>query len=164
MLEKVNKWLEDHGLVNGTHKFAVATDGPWDMQNFLNLQCSLSAIEYPRWARKWIDIRKMFSNHLGVKRCGIQKMLAYFNYEFEGQQHCGLDDAKNIARILLRLTNDGCEIKINSRLKKCLSAEANTSENKDETATATKTGAKSTKKAKNDSEPSDADSLEFAEE
>ena len=29
----------------------------------------------------------------------------------------GLDDSKNIARILLRLASDGCNIKTNSRIK-----------------------------------------------
>ena len=150
VLKHVNEWIDSRGL--GTdYKFATATDGPWDMQNFLNLQCSLSKIDYPRWARKWIDIRRMFSNHLGVKRCNILKMLAYFNCEFEGNQHCGLDDAKNIARILLRLAADGCEIKINSNLKKCLS----------QTDEAKKT---TSDEPTNESEQSDAESLEYPEE
>jgi inhibitor of KinA sporulation pathway (predicted exonuclease) len=90
------------------------------MQNFMNLQCKLSQIAYPRWARKWIDVRKLFSNYLGVKRCSIANMLAFYDFEFDGQQHCGLDDAKNIARILIRLAKDGCHVKVNSNLKKCL--------------------------------------------
>ena len=59
------------------------------MQKFLNLQCSHSDLPYPYWAKKWIDIRKLFSNWFGVRRCGISKMLNYLNLEFEGQQHCG---------------------------------------------------------------------------
>lgn len=126
------------------------------MQNFLNLQCSLSKLDYPRWARKWIDIRKMFSNYIGVKRCGIQKMLSYYNFEFEGNQHCGLDDAKNIARILIRLAQDGCEIKTNSNLKKCLT-QIETSQASSKT-----TGENS--RSSNDDNESDHDSLEFPEE
>lgn len=91
------------------------------MQNFLNLQCSHSEVQYPRWAKKWIDVRKLFSNWLGVRRCNIAKMLAYYDLEFEGNLHCGLDDAQNIARILICLAKDGCEIKVNDHLKNCLS-------------------------------------------
>lgn len=119
------------------------------MQNFLNLQCSLAKIDYPRWARKWVDIRKLFANYLGVRRCGIAKMLAYYGYEFEGNQHCGLDDAKNIARILVRLAKDGCNVHINSHIKKCLSQIEKPSENHG---------------SNDDSELSAAESLEFPEE
>lgn len=117
---------------------------PWDMQNFLNLQCSHSKICYPRWAKKWIDVRKLFSNWFGVRRCGINRMLDYCGFQFEGKPHCGLDDARNIARILLRLAKDGCEIKINDHIKKCLT-QFEKSENKQ-------------------SDNESADSLEFPEE
>lgn len=59
------------------------------MKKFLKLQCTQSAIPYPNWAKKWIDIRKLFSNWFGVRRCGINKMLDYVGLEFEGNQHCG---------------------------------------------------------------------------
>ncbi|CAF0741569.1 unnamed protein product [Brachionus calyciflorus] len=120
VLEKVEHWIESREL-GKKYKFGIATDGPWDMQNFLNLQCFHSNIPYPKWAKKWIDVRKLFSNWLGVRRCNISRMLDFYEYEFEGNQHCGLDDAKNIARILIRLAKDGCEININDHLKKCLS-------------------------------------------
>ena len=59
------------------------------MEKFLNLQCFHSDIPYPHWARSWIDVRKLFSNWFCVRRCGILKMLAYLELEFEGKQHCG---------------------------------------------------------------------------
>ena len=95
---------------------------PWDMENFLNLQCSHSEIAFPYWASRWIDVRKLFSNWFNTRRCGIQKMLSYLGLEFEGQQHCGLDDAKNIARILIKLMDDGCQAKCNDKLKHCRTA------------------------------------------
>ena len=36
---------------------------------------------------------------------GLQTMLARLDLEFEGSQHCGLDDAKNIARVVARWAN-----------------------------------------------------------
>ena len=38
--------------------------------------------------------------------------------EFEGQPHCGLDDAKNIARIAIRLLKDKAVIRVNEKLQK----------------------------------------------
>lgn len=43
-------------------------------------------------------------------------MLEMLGMTFEGQLHCGLDDAYNIARIALRLMADGCCLKINEYL------------------------------------------------
>ena len=33
--------------------------------------------------------------------------------KFEGRLHCGMDDARNIARILRKMVQDGCEIIFN---------------------------------------------------
>jgi len=95
----------------------VASDGPWDFQKFLYMQCSHSGIPYPTWAHSWIDVRKMFSIWFGVRRRGIVKMLKYIGLKFEGNQHCGLDDSKNIARIMLHIANDGCTISNTSHIK-----------------------------------------------
>lgn len=116
VLNTVSDWFLTHNL-GETNSFAIATDGPWDMQKFLRMQCDTSNVEYPAWAKEWIDVRKLFSNWFGVRRCGILKMLDYIGFEFEGNQHCGLDDSRNIARILLRLASDGCKIRTNAKIK-----------------------------------------------
>ena len=45
-------------------------------------------------------------------------MLARMNMEFEGTPHSGLDDARNIARVVVRLLRDGASFRINERLCK----------------------------------------------
>lgn len=116
VLSKVSEWFDKYQL-GSKYSFAIATDGPWDMQKFLNMQCEHSDIEYPEWGKSWIDVRKLFSNWFGVRRCGILKMLDLLGLSFEGNQHCGLDDSINIARIMIKLANAGCKIKRNSNLK-----------------------------------------------
>jgi 3'-5' exoribonuclease 1 len=94
---------------------------PWDFEKFLNLQCYYSNILYPFWASRWIDVRQMFSDWLGLRKCNIEKMLYYFGFIFEGKQHCGLDDARNIARILMKLVEIGSPISFNGHIRKCRS-------------------------------------------
>lgn len=43
-------------------------------------------------------------------------MLENLGMSFQGQQHSGIDDARNIARISLRMLEDGCDLKVNERL------------------------------------------------
>ena len=51
-----------------------------------------------------------------LKKPQISSMLANMGMEFEGRLHCGLDDARNIARILIRLMEDGSKPLVNERL------------------------------------------------
>jgi 3'-5' exoribonuclease 1 len=60
------------------------------MNKFLRIQCEHSKIDYPEWAKSWIDVRKLFSNWFGIRKCGILKMLDYIGLTFEGNQHCGI--------------------------------------------------------------------------
>ena len=39
------------------------------------------------------------------------------NLEFEGNPHCGLDDASNIARVVIRLLKDGANFRVNEKLE-----------------------------------------------
>merc|ERR1719211_802458 len=45
-------------------------------------------------------------------------MLSRLGMEFEGQPHSGLDDAKNIARIVVRLLKDKAVIRVNEKIHK----------------------------------------------
>jgi 3'-5' exoribonuclease 1 len=43
-------------------------------------------------------------------------MLEHLELSFEGRPHCGLDDARNIARVLIRMMCDGASIQVNERI------------------------------------------------
>ena len=40
-------------------------------------------------------------------------MLGLMEMQFEGREHCGLDDARNITRIAEQLLRDGCSVLYN---------------------------------------------------
>ncbi|XP_072874038.1 3'-5' exoribonuclease 1 isoform X5 [Chlorocebus sabaeus] len=61
VLKKVIDWMKLKEL--GTkYKYSILTDGSWDMSKFLNIQCQLSRLKYPPFAKKWINIRKSYGN------------------------------------------------------------------------------------------------------
>jgi len=43
-------------------------------------------------------------------------MLDRMDLAFQGSPHCGLDDSINIARVVNRLLNDGCEFRVNEKI------------------------------------------------
>nr|XP_006820700.1 PREDICTED: 3'-5' exoribonuclease 1-like [Saccoglossus kowalevskii] len=112
VLDQFENWLEENKL-GSEYSFAIVTDGPWDIICFLNVQCVLSQISFPEYARRWINIRKLFSNYYHTRRLKLTLMLDHLGMTFEGRQHSGIADCRNIARIMVKLLEDGCQIKTN---------------------------------------------------
>ncbi|XP_021935940.1 3'-5' exoribonuclease 1-like isoform X3 [Zootermopsis nevadensis] len=115
VLKDFEAWLAKHKL-GSKHKFTIVTDGPWDMGRFMYGQCKISGLAYPQFAKKWINVRKTFSNFYKCRRFSLKLMLEHLELNFEGRPHCGLDDARNIARVLLRLMSDGASIQVNEHI------------------------------------------------
>lgn len=117
VLKKVIDWMKLKEL--GTkYKYSILTDGSWDMSKFLNLQCQLSRLKYPPFAKKWINIRKSYGNFYKVPRSQTKLtiMLEKLGMDYDGRPHSGLDDSKNIARIAVRMLQDGCELRVNEKM------------------------------------------------
>lgn len=117
VLRRAVIWLQEREL--GTkYKYAILTDGAWDMSKFLNIQCRISRIRYPHFAKKWINIRKSYGNFYKVPRTQtkLSTMLEKMGLKYEGRPHSGLDDSRNIARIALRMLQDGCQLRVNERI------------------------------------------------
>ena len=86
---------------------------PWDIKECLFPQCILSQVQFPQYATKWIDVRKLFGSFYRVKSGNLASMLEMIALRFEGREHCGLHDSQNIARVVERLIRDGCVLKYN---------------------------------------------------
>ncbi|XP_006884203.1 PREDICTED: 3'-5' exoribonuclease 1 [Elephantulus edwardii] len=117
VLKKVVDWMKLKEL--GTkYKYSILTDGSWDMSKFLNIQCQLSRLKYPSFAKKWINIRKSYGNFYKVPRSQTKLtiMLEKLGMNYDGRPHSGLDDSKNIARIAVRMLQDGCELRVNEKM------------------------------------------------
>ena len=89
------------------------THSPWDIKECLFLQCVFSNIPFPKYAVKWIDTRKLFTSFYGIKSGNLSTMLKRLGLQFEGRQHCGLDDSRNIVRVATQMIKDGCVLKYN---------------------------------------------------
>ncbi|MCP9262004.1 3'-5' exonuclease eri-1 [Dirofilaria immitis] len=66
------------------------------------------------------DIAKFFSNAVhsehSTQKINLGGMLTFLNMEFEGREHSGLDDSKNIARIVIKMLEDRSELRVNEKL------------------------------------------------
>jgi hypothetical protein len=86
------------------------------MGRFLHAQCLHSKIPFPRWGMKWVNIRKAYRNYYSFRKATLKSMLENLGMTFEGHQHSGIDDTKNISRVVLRMLEDGCDLRVNEKL------------------------------------------------
>jgi inhibitor of KinA sporulation pathway (predicted exonuclease) len=112
-LEQFATWLTERqlgapGEPGSVFTIALATDGPWDIVNFLAPECERKGLPFPSCAKHWIDARAAFAEWHQIKQLNVQKMLEWSGMEFEGRPHSGIDDTRNIARIVTHLLSQGC--------------------------------------------------------
>jgi len=132
-------YLIDPVTGQALQRFMFCTDGPYDMRDFVIKQCFISKVTMPSWLpREVMDVRKVVSNLLiareaettaGPRRKGlghkapghVRRPSLNITYQlealslppFEGRQHSGIDDSRNIARIVAELARLGSTLESN---------------------------------------------------
>lgn len=97
---------------------SFASDGPWDFDQFLHRECARKGLRKPAYYDDWVDVRRAFAEHHKLpKPVNIEKMLEMLGTKFEGRPHCGLDDARNVARIAARCAADGATFRRNCKVR-----------------------------------------------
>lgn len=110
VLDEMVDFLKERNLIpicdeppDDKFTYVWASDGVFDFHDFLFVECEKNKkIELPPIFERILDVRHNFRTY--TKKSGnIPHMLEYFNLQFEGRQHSGIDDAKNIVRIMIAL-------------------------------------------------------------
>jgi ERI1 exoribonuclease 2 len=120
-------WLHDAWLKAATAgtgagakncgRLAVVTWGDWDCRTMLESECRFKGIAKPAYFDQWINLRVPFQAALGGGgRATLQEAVRAAGLEWEGRLHCGLDDARNTARLLVELVRRGAKIEITGSL------------------------------------------------
>jgi len=80
-------------------QYTWASYGQYDL-NMLKRQCKLRNVEYPM-SQEHINVKTTFSAVKGLqKKVGMKGALQLLNIPLDGTHHRGVDDARNIAKIL----------------------------------------------------------------
>ncbi|BHF62834.1 3'-5' exoribonuclease 1 [Sparganum proliferum] len=118
LLAQLENWLLVQNNLS-EQRCAIVCDCSADMAKFMRMQCQLSRIPMPPWARMWINLSKAFRQFYRLQprhRSTLSTMLDDLELSFAGQQHRGLDDAMNILRVVQILLADGCRLRVNERI------------------------------------------------
>lgn len=81
------------------HDPVFASWGAYDKKQ-LDDDCQKCNIPNPFAPHNHLNLKMAVSRALGLKRAGLQRTLDKLDLQFEGTHHRGIDDARNIARIV----------------------------------------------------------------
>jgi len=114
VLKKYDSWLSERGILN--ESFAFVTCGDWDLKTMLPNQCDNLKLSSNDYFKKWVNIKKVFCNFYRTKRLkGMAEMLEFLKLDLLGKHHSGIDDCRNICRILQKMVQDGCTINLTTK-------------------------------------------------
>jgi len=108
VLKEFDAWLVERGLIDPVTgaqlgQWAMATDGPWDLNHFTARECDRKGIPERAHLRTYLNVRKAFAKTYKLRSsrgCSLAAQLTRLNLKFEGRPHSGIDDTRNIARVL----------------------------------------------------------------
>ena len=107
VFSKFLNWLKQNNLEYTSHQdsnFTYITCGDWDLHYMLPSQCSTSMIELPDHLQHWINVKKSFArSRRGNYPRSLAQMLKELDLTFEGRQHSGIDDVRNIVKVVQAL-------------------------------------------------------------
>lgn len=103
-----NSYREAH---NGQEPNVLyVSHGDWDFRTMLPSQCKTSSLKVLPALTRWMNVKVLYTNSTAgngkKKGMGMEKMLADLGLELQGRHHSGIDDSRNIARILVDLVSN----------------------------------------------------------
>lgn len=103
VLKSLDAWMKSEGLLEKGVEFCFVTCGDWDLKTGLPINCHYLKLPYADYLKRWINIKSYFKDIVGKKGSGMKYMLKELGLSLDGRHHSGIDDSKNIAKILLEL-------------------------------------------------------------
>jgi inhibitor of KinA sporulation pathway (predicted exonuclease) len=112
ILKLHSKWFYDNFTDSDNNVNAlIVTCGDWDLKTMLPTQCSHIEKPIPSYMKEWCNIKKLFRSFYGTHPKGMKYMLDYLGLTLDGKHHSGIDDCKNIAKVSIKMLEDGAKFK-----------------------------------------------------
>ncbi|XP_054089582.1 ERI1 exoribonuclease 2 isoform X2 [Zeugodacus cucurbitae] len=100
--------------MTGNCAFVSWTD--WDFGICLTKECQRKRLKKPSYFNQWIDLRAIYRAWYKYKPLNFADAISHVGLAFEGRQHSGLDDARNLAALAYKMACDGAPLAITKDL------------------------------------------------
>lgn len=101
----------EEGKGGRCHVYTCCTWSDWDLNLCLENECRRKQLTKPLQLSTWIDIRAVYKRFYQRIPKGLNGALRDLGLEFEGREHSGIVDARNTARLVFKMVQDGCILK-----------------------------------------------------
>lgn len=96
---------------NSEGNVGLCTWTDWDFIT-LSKECARKKIRKPPYLGQWIDVRKIFIRHYKIKPTSFNHALNHVGLKFIGKPHSGIEDARNLARLVTKMKKDGAKFHV----------------------------------------------------
>jgi len=105
-------WLERHGALADGRNVLFVTCGDYDLKRSLAEDPNVDHDALPACYGRWCNLKRAFAAHRGQKRqpAGMAEMLDALGLPLEGQHLSGIDDCRNLARVVRSLLAQGWKV------------------------------------------------------
>ncbi|XP_010245562.1 PREDICTED: uncharacterized exonuclease domain-containing protein At3g15140 isoform X1 [Nelumbo nucifera] len=120
VIQQFESWIAHHRLwereLGGPlHRAAFVTCGNWDFKTKVPQQCKVSSMRLPPYFMEWINLKDIYLNFYQRRAPGMMTMMKELGIPLLGSHHLGIDDTKNITRVLQHMLADGAILQITAR-------------------------------------------------
>ncbi len=120
-IKRHNDWLFSHLEEKPTKdNILVVTCGDWDLKQMLYHQAYFEkqAIQHiGSHFTQWCNVKDVFAKFYNMEKVnGMLTMLNALKLPLVGKHHSGIDDCKNIARVVCQMRKQGCHFDVTGRL------------------------------------------------
>jgi RNA:NAD 2'-phosphotransferase (TPT1/KptA family)/inhibitor of KinA sporulation pathway (predicted exonuclease) len=99
VLVKFDKFLKARPEI--AKDFCFVTCGEWDLQTCLKNEAKFKELDLPKYYKRYMNIKDIFGLIYRPKGIfGMTEMLNHLKIPFEGRRHSGIDESRNLAKIL----------------------------------------------------------------
>ena len=103
--ERHQKWLAANLPVGA--RLIMATYGHWDLKTQLPRELRNKALRAHEYYKTYVNVKEEFKTIMGERAGGMPDVLAKLGLPLVGRHHSGIDDTRNIARIMFVLIGRG---------------------------------------------------------
>uniref|UniRef100_A0A0A9FM66 Exonuclease domain-containing protein n=1 Tax=Arundo donax TaxID=35708 RepID=A0A0A9FM66_ARUDO len=120
VLQEFEDWIGNHNLWSkeqggSLNSAAFVTCGNWDLKTKVPEQCRVSKIKLPTYFMEWINLKDIYLNFYNRRVTGMMTMMRELQMPVVGSHHLGIDDSKNITRVVQRMLADGAVMQITAK-------------------------------------------------
>ncbi|XP_058211105.1 uncharacterized exonuclease domain-containing protein At3g15140 [Rhododendron vialii] len=113
-------WMARHHLWGNKQggclrRAAFVTCGNWDLKTKVPQQCKVSRMSLPPYFMEWINLKDIYLNFYKRRATGMITMMKELQIPLVGSHHLGIDDTKNITRVLQHMLIDGALLQVTAR-------------------------------------------------